>query len=381
MKISEIKRLDNKSTAQENAYGKKIGVLSKLLTNGVNVPCGFYFTIESKHGNKLSFIAKIREFCTFNDDTPCFIVRSSMSLEDNVSHQFPGIFLSVKNVKSEDALIEAIDECIKSKDSESALRYANNLGIPTKDLTISILVQQQIDIQYFGLAEIKHDDENFVTVEITKKDSFELVHGQVTPSAIRIYRESNFDILSNSENIDFLKINISQINKELTKIRQILNFDVIVEFGITENGVYVFQAREHEIKGKNPLRGYIPEKEKVELSDEKKEIFPNEKKWGLKGAAMEYFRDNNLFEEPLLLIENGESLIKIRRMLNENNFCNGPITLRFSKGDDIGLKRFFVSDRDSAYRILANYFPDFQKLKQLLIIRGCSKRQLVKKKN
>jgi len=368
MKISEIKTLDNRSIAQESVYGKKIGILSQLLTHRVNVPNGFYFTIESKHGDRSKSIEKIKNyFRNFNDETSCFIVRSSMSLEDNVSHQFPGIFKSVKDVKTEDDLIKAIDECIESSRSEKALIYADNLKMSLKDLKISILVQEQIDIQYFGLAEIKYD-EDFIIVEITRKDSFELVHGQTTPNVVRIYRESNYDIISNCDGIDFEEINFSQINIQFAQIKRTLKFDVIVEFGITKNCVHIFQAREHKIKGENPLRRYTSQKEKVELSDEKKEIFPNEKKWGLKGAAMEYFKSKDLFEYPLLLIENDKSLTYIRQQLKENVFCNAPITLRFSKGDDIGLKRFFVKDRDSAYNRVAEEFPTFQKSQQLLII-------------
>ena len=140
-------------------------------------------------------------------------------------------------------------------------------------------------------------------------------------------------------------------------------------FGVDHSGnVYIFQAREHEIKGINPLRAYVPNEEKDELPESKKSILPNEEKFGLKGAAMQYFKENNLFEEPLLLLGSENTLTKIREILNSNEFCQNELTLRFSKGDEIGLKRIFASNRDTAFKEIQKYFTDFKVLKQLLII-------------
>ena len=383
MNITEIGILNNANIAKTNVYGRKIGILSELAGKGLNVPIGFYFSIESTNNysinnakNKItSFFMEFKKNNSFTDDDS-FIVRSSMSVEDNIAHQFPGMFLSIKDVKENEALNNAIEKCIESKDSEKVLRYINSLkkNISIEDIKISILVQIQKEILYFGLAEIKHNNFNyqddFLTLEITKKNSFSLVKGEIIPSAIRLYKDSHFEILSNTENIDFEELKLWQLNAELTKVSNCLNFDSIIEFGIDKNSnVYIFQAREHEIKGKNPLRGYVVPKEKTKLSELKKTIIlPNEKRWGLKGAAMEYFKANNLFNEPLLLIDNENTLTKIKKLLNENKFCNESITLRFSKGDEIGLKRFFTHDKTSAFIAIAKYFTEFQNLQQLLII-------------
>lgn len=375
MTISDIHRLDDTSLASEKTYGKKIGVLSSLAHSDINVPNGYYFTVNSIHGNNKDFESKVLQiFSNLKKNSSKLIVRSSMSLEDQISHQFPGIFLSQKEIQTKKELQSAIVNCVKSKDSELALRYVDPLkSISLRDLKASILVQEQIPIDYFGLAEIKKNDFNykddFITIEITKNDSLNLVNGSIVPSAIRLYREANFVIISNSENIDFSKLNIYSMNRELWKVKDKFPFDSIIEFGIDGSGkVFIFQAREHEIKGINPLRAHVPKEEKPEFPESKVEIFPNEQKYGLKGAAMEYFNNNDLFQEELLLIESEKTLNKIKNVLNTNSFCEKPLTLRFSKGDEIGLKRFFASDKTSAYREISRYYPKFKKLKQLLII-------------
>lgn len=196
-----------------------------------------------------------------------------------------------------------------------------------------------------------------------------MVQGRITPSALRLYREPNYTILSNTEEIDFKDLNIPSINRELWKVKESLSFDSIIEFGIDINGnVFIFQAREHEIKGINPLRSFVPNEEREDLTEKKATILPNEKTHGLKGAAMEYFNKNNLFQEPLLLIESTKTLNRIREILNTNEFCKSELTLRFSKGDEIGLKRIFAANIKTAFKEIQKYYPKFKALKQLLIV-------------
>lgn len=276
MIISNIQVLDNSNTASSKIYGNKIGVLSQLVNAGVNIPRGYFFNIQSMSGSK----RKLNEqaaliFSNMKEKgSNDLIVRSSMSLEDQISHQFPGIFLSKKNIRTSKELIKAIIECAQSKDSDIAYRYVDPLkSVSLRDLKASILVQEQIPISYFGLAEIKRNEYNskddFITIEITKNDSLELVQGKIVPSAIRLYRESNYVLLSNSENLDLDNLPINQINRELQKVKNGFPVDSIVEFGIGKNqrDVFIFQAREHEIKGINPLRAHIPKEEKIILPE------------------------------------------------------------------------------------------------------------------
>ena len=195
--VPAIYRLDNTNEAKGSIYGNKIGVLSKLATLGVRVPRGYYFTINPGKGSKHKYRTHVKEIFSNlkkSNDT-ILIVRSSMSVEDSILHQFPGIFLSKKNISSENELFQAISDCVKSKNSELAYRYVDPLkSISLRNLKVSILIQEQISVKYFGLAEIKHNEFNyesdFITIELTKYDSFELVKGRITPSALRVYRES-----------------------------------------------------------------------------------------------------------------------------------------------------------------------------------------------
>jgi len=377
MEINEIKKLDS-NIASDDIYGKKISVLTELIKAGLNVPKGYYFSVNHSGISTLNSTSdKIIDelFSKFNQEKSLHLIaRSSMSVENHKKNQFPGIFESIKGIKTSNDLKKAIIKCVESKESEYAYNYRDNLNnISLKQAKVAILVQEEIKLKYFGLAELKvnefNEDDDSITIEISSKESFEVVNGKSLPSAIRVYREGNYAVLNNSEEIDFEDLNINFIKQELFRIRDTLNYDLIIEFGIDKNRVfYVFQAREHEIKGVNPLRSYIPIEAKEILTESKKIILEKEKKWGLKGAAMEYFNLNGLFEENLLLIDSEHTLTRIRSILNNENFCDGEITLRFSKGDEIGLKRFFTSNRESAFRELSKYYPDFKKLGQLLII-------------
>lgn len=151
MNILTINRLDKTNLAKSTIYGNKIGNLSTLVAKDINIPDGYYFTVNSSRGSESKLNTQVQQI--FNSlkktDETKLIVRSSMSVEDQITHQFPGIFLSRKNILTNTELAEAIKDCIKSKNSQLADRYVANLrSVMKRDIKVSILVQKQIPIKY-----------------------------------------------------------------------------------------------------------------------------------------------------------------------------------------------------------------------------------------
>lgn len=113
-------------------------------------------------------------------------VRSSGLDEDGGGASFAGQHLTVLNVNSEVALIEAVDACRASAGTKQALAYRAAAGLPADDIKIAVLVQKMVDatssfVAFSANPATGNRDE--VLIDATWGLGESLVSGHVIPDA------------------------------------------------------------------------------------------------------------------------------------------------------------------------------------------------------
>jgi len=79
------------------------------------------------------------------------VARSSAAMEDGATAAFPGIFVSVIDIRSPAALAIAIARCWRSAFSESAIDYLLRLRAEPVDFSLGVLLQPFIEAAWYGL--------------------------------------------------------------------------------------------------------------------------------------------------------------------------------------------------------------------------------------
>lgn len=79
------------------------------------------------------------------------VCRSSAAMEDGRRAAFPGVFASVLGISSPAALAGAMESCWRSAFSAEALRYLLRLRVEPVDLSLALLVQEQVAAPWYGV--------------------------------------------------------------------------------------------------------------------------------------------------------------------------------------------------------------------------------------
>ena len=79
------------------------------------------------------------------------VARSSSVLEDGPMAAFPGVFQSRLDLRSADALADAIVACWQSAFSPIALQYLHRMRAEPVDFSLAVLIQPQIKADWYGL--------------------------------------------------------------------------------------------------------------------------------------------------------------------------------------------------------------------------------------
>ncbi|HXQ34896.1 MAG TPA: hypothetical protein VN843_12855, partial [Anaerolineales bacterium] len=87
----------------------------------------------------------------------------------------------------------------------------------------------------------------------------------------------------------------------------------------------------------------------------KTSILADAERIGLKAAAMQLFVQLGWFTKGFVLIPPQTRFDQIRQTIRHARFGNKGLTVRFSRGGEIGLPRFFVKNKTEALRIIAKH--------------------------
>ena len=135
----------------EGQYGGKSASLSRAIRAGLPVPPGFALSVDGVDavvGVVEGVVGALEEILSLLDGPVA--VRSSAVGEDDQETSFAGQHATLLNVKTYDALIDAIGEVYQSAHSASALAYRERMGI-TGEPKIGVTVQRMVDAETAGV--------------------------------------------------------------------------------------------------------------------------------------------------------------------------------------------------------------------------------------
>ena len=152
--MSYIKRFSEISKDDVKDVGGKAASLGEMSRADFPVPDGFVVSTETfkqfSHTG-LSDEVKNEILAAFDQlGTERVAVRSSAVAEDSSSASWAGQLESYLNT-SRDHLIERIEDCWESIQSERALAYTAQNKIPEQDLLVAVVVQKMVNSESAGV--------------------------------------------------------------------------------------------------------------------------------------------------------------------------------------------------------------------------------------
>lgn len=179
--------------------GGKAGSLGELIQSGVPVPEGFVVTTAGYLNKDTELQKEIYE--AFDDlRTESVAVRSSAIAEDSVNASWAGLLESYLHVKQDDVL-NAIQDCWQSINSERVLWYAKQNKIPESKRAVAVIVQRMVDSDVSGVMFTQSpvtNNKNELMIEAAYGLGELLVQGEITPDNYLI-NKATLEIISKSK--------------------------------------------------------------------------------------------------------------------------------------------------------------------------------------
>jgi rifampicin phosphotransferase len=175
-----LKTLDEITDADRSRVGGKAYNCARLKRAGFPVPDGLVVPADASDQD----IARLAEHRWFGSlpDTALFAVRSLGLAEDSIGDSFAGMHDTILNVERA-RLIEAVQHCRRSADSEQARAYRAARKVPADDTPIAVLVQRMVPAVKSGVAFTVNPvtGANEIIVNAVSGLGEALVSGQVNP--------------------------------------------------------------------------------------------------------------------------------------------------------------------------------------------------------
>lgn len=165
-------------------------------------------------------------------------VRSSAVNEDGTDAAWAGQLETVLSVER-GGLIEAVEHCRQSANSERARAYAKARGAESGG--VAVIVQTMLQPRVSGVAFSKHPvtGEQKVVVEAVNGLGEQLVSGQVTPNTYIENGESHVagaaPILADNE--------LAEVRELTKRVEKFFGFAIDIEWAYERNVLHLLQAR------------------------------------------------------------------------------------------------------------------------------------------
>ncbi|HEY9881216.1 MAG TPA: glycerol-3-phosphate acyltransferase [Leptolyngbyaceae cyanobacterium] len=164
--------------------GNKAATLAQLKAWGYPVPRGYVLPA----GDDLNSLIEITQPSARNP----VVVRSSALDEDTGTASAAGLYTSILNVDSKEALESAIQQCFLSYNNPGAVQYRKDRNLPEQGL--AVLVQEQVQGVFSGVAFSRDPiarSGDAVAIEALPGAASQVVSGQQTPEQYRVLVGAN----------------------------------------------------------------------------------------------------------------------------------------------------------------------------------------------
>jgi len=215
--------------------GGKAAALARLIKGGFNIPAGF---VVMKPDNN----AILQQFDQL--DSAKVAIRSSAAAEDGAKDAWAGQLDTYLNV-SRDHLLEKIQECFESANSDRAQAYAKQKGIQAGK--VAVIIQKMVPADVSGVAFSAHpvtNDRSQLVIEAVSGLGEKLVSGTATPNTYLVNKD-NKNIVEKylAGDPDLSEQQINEVAEAVIKIEKLFGFPVDVEWAISGQELFILQSR------------------------------------------------------------------------------------------------------------------------------------------
>jgi len=267
------------------------------------------------------------------------VVRSSSCVEGGGASSFAGLFQTVRNVRSFNELVAGVRACYRSAQSDQVELYSELRGVSIPGEHLGVIVQRQVSIGHSALVHIAEDG---YLLEAYEGDFTERIRGLGVPEQVLLSRRGRQETLHERSQLPIwyleeLESVVRDVQRLISDRR--VSARALLETGSVGRRLYVLQMNLTSLPS---VMTRQPSKRSCTVGGSA--LQRRAQALGVKGAAMEYFRSVGLFEAPLLVFPPNCSVASIKSTLT--SMPPGALTVRFSRGENLGLPRTFVTGRD-----------------------------------
>ncbi len=214
----------NKINGQGGGKAKGLALLKKY---GMNIPGTWVITEDTSDDELKSFIESL-------PDDRLYAVRSSASGEDGEELSFAGQFDSFLNLKGEDEILSAVNECFASAKSQIVQSYKEAMH-SGNGMSMNVVVQEMVMAVYSGVlftADPVNNRRNKISMSVVKGIGEGLMAGQQSGENISFYkaRKDNYSCKLLSEEL------FSELVDGALHIEEQYGMPADLEWAVDKNG-------------------------------------------------------------------------------------------------------------------------------------------------
>jgi DNA-directed RNA polymerase subunit L len=197
-RIIPLQAISGQAISGEAVGGKAEG-LARLISLGLNVPAGFVIQ-HALPGNMPADLAQ--HYRAIGGGAVA--VRSSAIGEDSIDASFAGQYETLLNVEGEQALVDAIEHCLRSIRNVHAAAYKTQKTAVEDDVDMAVVVQKMVPAAVAGVlftADPVSNSRQHVVIDAVHGLGEKLVSGEATPDHFVLDRHGKIieqDIVSSS---------------------------------------------------------------------------------------------------------------------------------------------------------------------------------------
>ncbi len=228
--------------------GGKGAQLGAMLRAGLPVPEGFCITTEAY---RAGMTAELRAAILRANEamgSPAVAVRSSATAEDLPDASFAGQQDTYLNVRGDEAVVSAVQDCWKSMFTERAVAYRRDRKIPDASVAMAVVVQRMVAAEAAGVLFTVHPvsgaiDELVIEAALGLGDK--VVSAQVTPDRYRLKRRAPHETIEceGDQTASLLAPMLGEIAEMGLACERLLGRAADVEWAVAGGRVFLLQAR------------------------------------------------------------------------------------------------------------------------------------------
>lgn len=241
-RIIPLQAISGQAISGEAVGGKAEG-LARLISLGLNVPAGFVIQ-HALPGNMPADLAQHYQAIGGG----AVAVRSSAIGEDSIDASFAGQYETLLNVEGEQALVDAIEHCLRSIRNVHAAAYKTQKTAVEDDVDMAVVVQKMVPAAVAGVlftADPVSNSRQHVVIDAVSGLGEKLVSGEATPDHFVLDRHGKTierDIVSSSPLLS--DDQLQTLLSDALNAEEKMGYPLDMEWAIDQTGVLCWlQAR------------------------------------------------------------------------------------------------------------------------------------------